>query len=330
MTKEFPVTNSTLSANKLGELIQQKYNLSKNIECKLFRTGMNHVYMINDGYEKFVFRVYTFDWRTKTEIAEELKLLNHLKEKNVAVSFPIADNYNDFIQELNAPEGLRFGVLFSFAAGKKSVLFSDETSFNIGQTLACVHQYTKNYSLNRTTYNTTILLNEALKNTRNFFKIENDDIRFLDEMNNYLQKEFEKVDYPQIRFGAIHMDVWFDNFHFDEENKVTLFDFDFCGNGWLCLDISYFLFQLFNTNLNEDEYQLKATSFIKGYESIIEISIDEKQILRFGCLSIMNYYLSMQCKSYDKWTNIFLNEDHLKRFVANLKRWIHYNKIEFN
>ncbi|WP_343687364.1 hypothetical protein [Chryseobacterium gleum] len=26
------------------------------------------------------------------------------------------------------------------------------------------------------------------------------------------------------------------------------------------------------------------------------------------------------------WTNIFLNEDHLKRMVGNLKRWIAYHK----
>jgi Ser/Thr protein kinase RdoA (MazF antagonist) len=61
-----------------------------------------------------------------------------------------------------------------------------------------------------------------------------------------------------MRYGSIHLDVWFDNLHIDDEEGITFFDFDFCGNGYLCFDISYFLFQLLATNLNEEEYQIKA------------------------------------------------------------------------
>lgn len=328
MTKEFPVTNSTLSANKIGELLQHKYGLSENTECKLFRAAMNHVYMISDNNDKYVFRVYTFDWRTKIEIAEELRLLKHLKENKTNVSFPIADNLNEYIQELNAPEGKRFGVLFSFADGEKSARFTAETSFFIGQVLAKVHKSAENFGLNRITYNNRTLLIDSVKRTREFFKKETDETKFIERLANYLQNEFDNVENEQIRFGAVHLDVWFDNMHFNEENKVTLFDFDFCGNGWLCLDISYFLFQLFITNLDENDYKVKAESFLKGYETISEISKEEKRILPIVCLAIMTYYISMQCDRYDHWTNLFLNEDHLKRFVGNLKRWIAYNEIE--
>lgn len=34
------------------------------------------------------------------------------------------------------------------------------------------------------------------------------------------------------------------------------------------------------------------------------------------------------CKDiYDTWSNIFLNDDHLKRFVGTLKRWTTYHKL---
>ncbi|PJJ08875.1 LOW QUALITY PROTEIN: Ser/Thr protein kinase RdoA (MazF antagonist) [Flavobacterium sp. 1] len=328
MTTEFPVTNSTLSAKKLGEFIQRKYNLSESTECKLFRAGMNHVYMVTDINEKYVFRVYTFDWRTKTEIAEELRLLIHLNKNKTPVSFPIADNLNEYIQEFNAPEGKRFGVLFSFAEGAKSARFTAETSFFIGQALAKVHKATENFVLKRIVYDDKVLLVDSLERTRKFFKKETDEIKFLERTANFLHNKFNKIDKEQIRYGAVHLDVWFDNMHFNDDNKVTLFDFDFCGNGWLCLDISYFLFQLFSTNLDENDYQVKAESFLKGYEAISEISKEEKRILPFVCLGIMTYFISMQCDRYDNWTNIFLNEDHLKRFVGNLKRWIVYNEIE--
>lgn len=328
MTEHFNVISSILSPTKLGELIQQKYGLGKHTECKLFRAAMNHVYIVTDGDKKYIFRIYTFNWRTKIEIAEELRLLLHLHENKTSVSFPIADNLDEYIQELNAPEGKRFGVLFSFADGAKSARFNADTSFFIGQALAEVHKSTENFALNRETYNEDVLLVNSIKLTQEFFKKETDEIVFLKKMAQFIQNEFANVKTDQIRSGAVHLDVWFDNLHFNDENKVTFFDFDFCGNGWLCLDISYFLFQLFITNPNEKDYEEKAEAFLRGYEDAIKISKEEQRILPFVCLGIMTYYIAMQCDRFDNWTNIFLNEDHLKRFTANLKRWMVYNKIE--
>lgn len=104
--------------------------------------------------------------------------------------------------------------------------------------------------------------------------------------------------------------------HFNGENEITIFDFDFCGNGWLSFDISYFLFQLYNTNQNDADYQVKKENFFKGYEAVTGITDEEKRILPFACLAVMIFYISMQCDRYDTWSNIFLNEDHLKRFVG--------------
>lgn len=78
---------------------------------------------------KYVFRVYTHNWRTKLEIEEELRLLLHLKETDGQVAFPLADKSNQYIQKIEAPEGTRFGALFSYAKGTKTARFSPQTSF---------------------------------------------------------------------------------------------------------------------------------------------------------------------------------------------------------
>jgi len=48
----FPVTASTLSATALGEFVKEKYGLNKNYTCKLFRTGINHTYLISEYLKK--------------------------------------------------------------------------------------------------------------------------------------------------------------------------------------------------------------------------------------------------------------------------------------
>lgn len=323
----FPATESTLSANHLGQVLQDRYSLSEKTNCKLFRTGMNHLYMVTDGETKFVFRIYTFNWRTRLGIAEEIRLLTHLKQHHAPVTYGIADKTGQLIQEFDAPEGKRYGVMFSFAKGTKNARFTPETSYFIGQALAKIHTATINYHLNRTTYDTKVLLIDSIERTKQFFNQPSDEIKFLEQITFYLHNEFEKVNTTKVRHGAVHLDVWFDNMHLNSENEITIFDFDFCGNGWLCFDISYFLFQLYSTNQNDADYQVKAESFLKGYEAVTKIPEEEKRILPFACLAIMTFYISMQCDRYDTWSNIFLNEDHLKRFVGTLKRWIIYNKL---
>ncbi|CEJ70667.1 Homoserine kinase [Chryseobacterium oranimense G311] len=328
MTEKFPAINSTLSPNELGKLIQQKYGLSGKTECSIFRLAMNHLYIVSDGKNKYVFRVYTNNWRTKSEIQEELRLLLHLKDTDRQVAFPIADQSNQYIQEIEASEGTRFGVLFSYAKGTKTAKFSSQTSFLIGQALAKVHQSTENFELKRMSYNTQNLLDNSVFRIKKFFNKNISEIEFLEKLSAFLTLKIQNIDKPEMRYGSVHLDVWFDNLHIDDEKEITFFDFDFCGNGYLCFDISYFLFQLLATNLNEAEYQEKAESFLKGYETVTVISAEEKRFLPYACLAIMTYYISVQCDRFDYWTNIFLNEDHLKRMVGNLKRWISYNKIE--
>jgi len=326
----FPATESTLSAIHVGQFLQKRYDLSEKTTCKLFRTGMNHLYIVTDRESRFVFRIYTFHWRTKLDITEELRLLNHLKQNDAPVTYPIADKQHELIQEFDAPEGKRYGVLFSFANGTKVPRFTPETSSYMGQALAEIHKLTHGFHINRVTYDSKVLLTDSMERTKRFFNNPSDEIKFLEQTATYLHKEFKTVDTSKIRHGAVHLDVWFDNMHVHGENDVTIFDFDFCGNGWLCFDISYFLFQLYATNQHDADYRGKAESFIRGYETVTEITDEEKRILPFACLAIMTFYISMQCDRYDTWSNIFLNEDHLKRFVGSLKRWATYNKLELD
>jgi Ser/Thr protein kinase RdoA (MazF antagonist) len=325
---KFPVTESTLSAHHLGQFLQQRYAFSPNTICKLFRTGMNHLYLVTDGEQKFVLRIYTVNWRTKLAISEELRLLVHLKENNVPVSYPIADPGGNYIQEIDAPEGVRYCVLFSFAAGKKSAKFTAQTSYQIGLAMGRMHKATERFAIDRVSYDTKTLLADPFAVTSSFFTNASDEMDFVERLTKFLTGKYETVDINGVRHGAVHLDIWFDNMHFNGEAEVTIFDFDFCGNGWLCHDVAYFMFQLFYTNPVEEEYKQKAESFLQGYESITPLSDEEKRIIPFTALGVLLFYLGTQCDRYDTWSNIFLNEDHLKRFVAMLKKWMAYTNVQ--
>ena len=84
----FPVTDSTLSAPHLALFLQEKYGFDESTTCKIFRTGINHTYLVTGQEIRYVFRVYSYQWRTETEIAEELRVLDLLREKGFRFPIP--------------------------------------------------------------------------------------------------------------------------------------------------------------------------------------------------------------------------------------------------
>lgn len=315
----FPVTNSNLSAFHLGLFLKEKYALGAEARCQLIRAGINDTYLVTDGHNKYVFRVYSLDWRSRTEIAEEIRLLNQLRDNSISVSYALPDKENNFIQILNAPEGDRFAVLFTYAYGEKLHSVAADVHFRIGELMARLHQVTCNQTLDRVHYTAEIILIESLKKLERFLPENTDEMQFMRSTQQYLLQEFAEADNPAIRKGIVHLDIWYDNLNITSDNGLTIFDFDFCGNGWLCFDISYYVLQLHSIEKYEEQnYQPKIESFIKGYESVTKISDEEKALIPMLGLSLYFFYLGVQCQRYDNWSNSFLSENYLKRFINGL------------
>lgn len=326
--KNFPVTNSTLSATHLALFLQDKYNFGANLSCSLLKTGINDTYLVTDNEVKYIFRLYSLNWRTKNEINEEIRLLNLLKENNIPVSYPLVDVKGIYIQELHAPEGKRCGVLFSFAKGEKLLNFSPELHHKAGEIMARMHQVTLGLNLDRVVYSPKIVLLDSFEQLKKFLPAGTAEMDFMISEQQYLLNEFEKLNFDKFRHGTVHLDIWFDNMSIYKETEITIFDFDFCGNGMLCYDIAYYILQLNSTEKDETECKLKKEAFLAGYESITKISNEEKRILPMLGVSLYFFYLGIQCRRFDNWSNTFLNEGYLKRFINLLvKKYFEKNEL---
>ena len=313
----FPVIASTLSAKQLGDFVKDRYGLDDKYNCTLFRTGMNHTYFLSNTETKYVLRVYSHNWRSKAEIIEELALLKSLRDNNLSVSFPIEDKDGAFIQEINAPEGTRYVVLFSFAQGEKIRFMDIETCFRIGSLMANIHNCTENKNINRVSYNKKSLVELPYENLKQFFSDKLPEMEFIREFGG----NFQNLDFDHTKTGIIHMDIWYDNMAVTDEKEITIFDFDFCGNGWQILDVGYFCKQLFFIESDKEQYELKIQSFLRGYQSSRFLSEKELRLIPKAGASIFIFYLGVQAQRFD-WSNIFLTENYLKMFVGRIKTWM--------
>jgi Ser/Thr protein kinase RdoA (MazF antagonist) len=324
----FPVSNSTLSSEHLASYLAQEYHFDLPVQCKLLKTGISHTYLLSTESQKFIFRLYSFNWRTETEIQEEIRLINFLKENNVPVSYAIADPSGNYIKKLNAPEGIRFGVLFSHAKGAKAINFSEEIHFKMGETMAKMHQLTENFHLDRVTYTPEMLLDQSFERLKSFLNPEQEEMVYMAEIKKTIKYYLQNTDVSNIRSGAVHSDIWFDNMHITDQGEITIFDFDFCGNGFLCQDLGYYIAQLYHLEKDENEFSSKLHSFISGYESVNKINDQEKEMIPYLGTAVYFFFLGVQCQRYDNWSNVFVNEIYLSRFISVIvKRWCDYNKL---
>lgn len=321
----FPVSASTLSETALGSFVKEIYHLAENFTCKLYRTGLNHTYFISDENTKYVIRVYCYNWRTKTEIQEELRLLEELKNKGISVSFPIADKNENYIQEIKAPEGTRYVVLFSFAKGEKIRTMQPKTCFAIGEMMAKMHNQTENQKINRIHYNNNLLLNASYNYLNSFFPHSNTAMKTLKKLGATIAETFNKINTSQVKQGIVHLDIWYDNLNVNAEKDITIFDFDNCGNGLFILDVGYFCNQLFFIEQDKEQYQLKLKHFLHGYQSARPLSSEELQLIPEAGAAVFMFYLGVQAQRFD-WSNIFLTENYLSMFVSRIETWMDFNR----
>jgi Ser/Thr protein kinase RdoA (MazF antagonist) len=319
----FPIIASTLSQTQLGRFICEKYQLDQSFDCKLFRTGVNHTYFMSNSHKKYVVRVYCYNWRTKVEIQQELELLNLLKNNNLSVSFPIPDEKGNLIQEINAPEGLRYVVLFIFAEGEKIRFMSKETCFAIGSIMAKIHNITASKKIDRVNYNSDVLLDKAYDHLSLIFSGDLSEMKYIKQITSKISRNFEQRNLSENQKGIVHLDIWYDNLSVNKEDEITIFDFDNCGNGPLILDVGYFCKQLFFIESDKNEYEMKVESFLNGYRKERSLSENELKLIPESGASIFVFYLGVQAQRFD-WSNIFLTENYLKMFVGRIKNWMEY------
>jgi len=311
----FPVSNSNLSATHLGVFLSEKYDLNRETCCRIVRAGVNDTYLVDDGNTKYVFRIYSLNWRTEKEISAEIGFLHLLREKNIPVSYPVGDKRGGMIQRLPAPEGERFGVLFTYAPGEKIHSVSAELHYQIGVILGKLHAVTRDLPLERVVYTTEILLAEPMEQIKRFLATDTPEWAFMEEARDFITGQLNGADPAQLRRGGVHLDIWFDNLNISKAGEVTLFDFDFCGNGLLALDPAYYVLQLHNIEKDEQERAGKVEHFLRGYESVTPLSEEERRLLPMLGICMYFFYLGVQCRRYENWSNTFLSEDYLKRFI---------------
>lgn len=275
------VYHSILAADEVLKIIQENYTLKSPVECSLFYSSVNDIYLVRAQKQKYILRVsHTRRYGSFDESAYrfELNLLDFLREKQVPIAYPLARRNKDMLGIVNAPEGKRHYALFNFVEGKALSSLKEEDGYILGEALAKLHLVLNEFSSHHTRFHLDeeFLINEPIRRLKKFPHIPEEDIAFLETLAKSLRESIQGLPHQKNEYGIIHGDFWWNNVHF-EQGKLSLFDFDFCGYGWRAYDLGSLMgtARAFEYDLSDEV----ANLFVKGYQSIRKLTDAEQEAI---------------------------------------------------
>lgn len=261
----FPVIHSILSPEALLSEVLPLYNLGSPAKCLFLTRGVNDTYLVQTPAEKYILRVYRAEWRTLSDILYEIEIVIHLGQKGVPVSLPIALKDGDFVCTLQAPEGPRHLVLFTYAPGAPLNRHDATDSYYHGSALAGIHNATDGFSNSHIRGNLDLdyLIDQSLQAIQPLHTCSSADWEYLRELTERLRLQIQHLATQDLDWGVCHGDCHMLNDHISEDHTITFFDFDCCASGWRAYDLAIVRWSKGFYQMDPDDTLWNA--FLKGY-----------------------------------------------------------------
>jgi Ser/Thr protein kinase RdoA (MazF antagonist) len=175
-----------------------------------------------------------------SDILYELDVLIYLDRKGVPVSTPVARKDGNFVNTLQAPEGLRQLVLFTYAPGAPLDRHSATDSYYHGRAIAALHNATDGFSTShvRGDLDLDYLIDQSLQAIHSLHVCSSDDWGYLQDLTERLRPQIQRLSTQGLDWGVCHGDSHLLNEHIGEDHTITFFDFDCCAAGWRAYDLA--------------------------------------------------------------------------------------------
>jgi len=321
MKPVFPATYSTLCPIALSSLISEKYATGK-VQCKFLVRGVGDTYLVESSENRFILRIYRSSHRSLPQIKEEVELLFALKQANISVSYPILDIFGEVIQKLNAVEGERYAVLFSYALGCSLRKLNENQLYLLGCEMARFHHISSSIELGkeRWSFDLQTTLFKPLELLRFAFVEDTEGYHWLQETARQVEGKLAQLNTSEFSKGYCHFDFLPKNFHF-EGDSITFFDFDFMGYGYLVNDIMSFwqhlALEVYTGRMTREAARNDYTIFLNAYQECRPITEQELAAIPYLCLGFWLFYMGFHT-THDQFY-VFIQPTHLKGVTAFLR-----------
>ena len=316
MNNIIKVSHSLLSPQSVRELLDGYHFETEIVSCEFLTRGLNDSYVVTTQNEKYIFRVYRHNWRSKSDILFEMDALNWLKEKGLFVSAPVKTTQGNWTIDIQAPEGIRYGGLFTYSPGDRPEI-NEENCGILGRSLAELHHKSSSLvSSHERSFELDInhLLAEPVSTLLPLLDkhLQPDQV---DTFNGITAKLEKMIRERKLEYGFCHGDFHNFNMHLKKQ-QLEVFDFDCCGFGYRAYDIAVFWWNLKNNYRTVEKACWNA--FLNGYLSQRNMSEEDISSLPYFISVRRIWLLGTMLKNEDVWGRNWINSTNFSQFLKDL------------
>ena len=274
---------TTVSNEEMAQFLRQ-YGFDCSFSFEGVAGGItNSIYFVDIHTacpQRFVLTIY--EEVKSADLPFFLNLCSHLQQHGVACPAPLLQQ-----------NGHAFGVLcgkpaalISFLTGKIELNPNEKQCFEVGKTLAKMHQATLDFPLKYTSRRGENWRNECVAKLSGCLN---------DDDNTLLQQEIANLknipnDLPS---GIIHADLFRDNVLLSNDEVSGFLDFDYACNGLFAYDLCVALNDWTRDDSSNRMLPEKYQAMLAGYESVRPLTVDEKtQMNNLHRAAALRFWLS--------------------------------------
>jgi Ser/Thr protein kinase RdoA (MazF antagonist) len=328
----FPVIQSLLAPQALVK----DYDLKGPVECKLLAHNLNDTYLVSTAERRYVLRVSQAPriagrtWRSAFEILYELDLLRHLQRKGSAVAVPVARKSGTLLNLIQAPEGPRVAVLFTYAPGEpvRPAKQTPALSTAYGRSIAEMHTASDDFSSAhpRFSLDLAFLLDTPLKVIQPLLIHRLHDWSYLLQLADFLKARIAQLSMQALDRGACHGDAQGGNAMLSGANRLTFFDFDVCGTGWRAYDLAVFYWgmALGKSRLGWDDQQVERlwAAYLEGYQTSRPLGEPDLKAIPLFVAVRHFWFFGLNAANWDYWGWSEVDDAFFDRELAFLRAWV--------
>lgn len=232
--------------------------------CQAVRHGWNFHYRVDLDDGRYLFRIPWFHPNGLPHLPFELAATTAAAAAGAKIHFPRPTLDGALSVEIDAPEGPREGVLFSWSPGAPTAA-SDAGAY--GRALAAFHDATVGLdaSANARVLDLDYLVTSRLEAARVLLREIDGAGAWLDDFAEQVLSAVGALGVYGLDVGVVHGDAHLGNGHVEDDN-VWLFDTEFVGIGWRAYDLAAFRWAPdFWRDIDVDDTYAR---FLQGYQSV--------------------------------------------------------------
>ena len=231
------------------------------------------------------------------------------------MAYPLATTNGTLHTSISYPEGSRQAALFSYAQGNApgTELSPPQTQI-LGEAVAQIHVAADQFSPTGTRQEMDLeyLLDASLNALKGF--LSKSQYASIAQISKTIKQQMPTIARHRPFWGICIGDVNSSNFHLDDNNAITLFDFDQCGYSWRAFEFGKF----FSTILSRDCKQELMRTFIQGYQKVRYLSDDEKTAIPLLIKAAIIWVMAIQVYNAELIGHKWLNSEYWQKRINKL------------